>query len=258
MPRYKILLEYEGTNYHGWQVQNGEVTVQAELEKALSTALRTRTGVVGSGRTDAGVHARGQVAHFDGEGSVDLPRLSHSLNGLLPNDIAVVSVQRAHDAFHARYDAVSRRYRYYVTMRPTAFERQFRSFAHTSTDFDLMNEAATTLVTTTDFSSFCRTQSETKNRICSVSRAVWVSESVDGFRYFEIVADRFLHGMVRAIVGTLLEIGRGLRSASDLEAVLATRDRPAAGPAAPACGLVLEEVTYPDHVMLDPSPDRPE
>ncbi|NNE35144.1 MAG: tRNA pseudouridine(38-40) synthase TruA [Rhodothermales bacterium] len=258
MSRYKILLEYEGTNYHGWQVQKGETTVQEELEKALSTVLRRHIGVVGSGRTDAGVHARGQVAHFDGDDSADLKRLCHSLNGLLPDDIAVVSVQPAHDAFHARYDATARRYRYFVTTRPAALERRFRSHVHASTDFDLMNRAATALITTTDFSSFCRTQSETKNRVCSVSIARWVSEPAIGFHFFEVEADRFLHGMVRAIVGTLLEIGRGLRATADIETVLSAHDRRAAGPAAPACGLVLEEVTYPGAPRSDTLLDRPE
>ncbi|MDX1740871.1 MAG: tRNA pseudouridine(38-40) synthase TruA [Rhodothermales bacterium] len=245
MPRYKIILEYEGTNYSGWQVQKEEPSVQAVLEEALSVALRVQTGVVGSGRTDAGVHSRGQVGHFDHPEPVDEYRLMSSLNGLLPGDIAVRAVEPVSDAFHARYDATSRLYRYYVTTRPTALQRLFRTRIHPDTDFQAMNSAATVLVTRDDFSSFCRTQSETRNRVCGVKRAQWVSEE-NGYHRFEIEADRFLHGMVRAIVGTLLEVGRGHRPADDLSRILAARDRREAGPAAAPHGLVIERVTYTD------------
>lgn len=243
MPRYKILLEYEGTNYSGWQIQKKDPSIQAVLEKALSVALRTPTNVVGSGRTDAGVHARGQVGHFDYSDAIDEGRLEASLNGLLPDDIAVRAIEPVPDAFHARYDATSRLYRYYVTTGPTALQRRCRVRIQAHTDFELMNSVAPVLVTQADFSSFCRTQSETRNRVCHVKRALWVAEQ-DDFYHFEVQADRFLHGMVRAIVGTLLEIGRGIRPATDLSRILDVRDRREAGPAAPAQGLVLEQVTY--------------
>ncbi len=243
MPRYKMLLEYEGTNYSGWQVQKVDVSIQELVEQALTTALRTHTSVVGSGRTDAGVHARGQVAHFDTTENIDPGKLTDSLNGLLPEDIAVHAVERVEDSFHARYDASSRLYRYYVTTRATALERRFRVRVPATTRFDLMNKTAAELKIRTDFSSFCRTQSETRNRICQVTRAEWVPEG-DGLHHFEIQANRFLHGMVRAIVGTLLEIGRGLRPESDLRRILEARDRREAGAAAPPYGLVLEAVLY--------------
>ncbi|MDX1739978.1 MAG: tRNA pseudouridine(38-40) synthase TruA [Rhodothermales bacterium] len=244
MPRYKMLLEYEGTNYSGWQVQKGDTSVQELVERALATALRSPTSIVGSGRTDAGVHARGQVAHFDARDPVDEHRLTGSINGLLPDDIAVHAIGRVDDSFHARYNASSRLYRYYVATHATALERRFRVRIPSTTRFDLMNDTAAGLQTRTDFSSFCRTQSETRNRICEVMRAVWLPEG-DGLYYFEIQANRFLHGMVRAIVGTLLEIGRGHRPAEDVPRILEERDRRAAGPAAPAYGLVLEKVFYP-------------
>ena len=244
MPRYKILLEYEGTNYSGWQVQKEEPAVQETVERALATALRVETSIVGSGRTDAGVHARGQVAHFDAPAPVDGRRLTASLNGLLPNDIAIRAIEPATDAFHARYDAIARLYHYYVATRATALERRFRTRLSAQIDFDLMNKSAAALVTDGDFSSFCRTQSETRNRVCSITSARWVSEG-GGLHYFEIEANRFLHGMVRAIVGTLLEIGKGTRPPSDISRIIEARDRREAGPAAPACGLVLERVTYP-------------
>jgi tRNA pseudouridine38-40 synthase len=243
MPRYKILIEYEGTNYSGWQIQKEDRSIQEVIEQALSTAMRVRTPIVGSGRTDAGVHARGQVAHFDSEEAIDEQRLTASLNGLLPDDIAVLTTQAVEDSFHARYDASYRRYRYHVATRATAIERRFRNRVSADTDFQLMNDAASALIAEADFSSFCRTQSETRNRRCSVTRASWTDQG-SGFHCFEIQADRFLHGMVRAVVGTLLEIGRGLRSADSLPEVLEARDRRAAGPAAPPFGLVLEEVSY--------------
>ncbi len=246
MPRYKILLEYDGTDYSGWQIQKQDRSIQAEVERALSIALRQDISVVASGRTDAGVHARGQVAHFDASSMVDTETLTASLNGLLPDDIAAASVERTHDAFHARYDATARRYRYFVTTGYIALDRRLRTRVNSGTDFDLMNRAAEDLMGQQDFSSFCRTQSETENRVCSITRAQWVPEDRPGFFFFEVEADRFLHGMVRAMVGTLLEIGRGLRDAADLPTTIGARDRRAAGPAAPARGLVLEEVTYPN------------
>jgi tRNA pseudouridine38-40 synthase len=254
MPRYKLLLEYEGTNYCGWQVQRQDTSIQELVEVALTTALRAPTSVVGSGRTDAGVHARGQVAHFDATETIDEHTLTASLNGLLPDDIAVRAVEHAGDSFHARYDAIARLYRYYVTTRATALERRFRLRVPPTIRFDLMNQTASELQTRTDFSSFCRTQSDTRNRVCEVTRAAWVAEQ-GGLHYFEIQADRFLHGMVRAIVGTLMEIGRGHRPASDLPRILKARDRREAGPAASPHGLVLERVFYADVESLGNGPD---
>ncbi|MBT8400859.1 MAG: tRNA pseudouridine(38-40) synthase TruA [Rhodothermia bacterium] len=246
MPRFKLVVEYDGTRYCGWQRQNDDPSVQEEIENALGVALGQQTPVVGSGRTDAGVHARGQIVHFDGDEVEDLFRLKGSLNGLLPADIAVSDVTQTRDDFHARYDAVSRRYHYYVSTHPTALDRSFRVVVPGDTDFNLMNGCAAGLVGTHDFSSFCRTQSETTNRQCTITAAHWQRESRDGYFFFGIAGNRFLHGMVRAIVGTLLEISRGKREPASIIGILARRDRRAAGEAAPAKGLVLEEVLYPD------------
>ena len=237
-------IEYDGSAFHGWQVQPDRPTVQEAIEGALATALRTRTDVVGSGRTDAGVHARGQVAHFRTDVPVDPLRLLGSLGGLLPKTIAVQAVKEAPEGFHARYDARRRRYHYYASLRPRALERHWRLHLRPAPDFDRMNRAAEALLGQHDFDAFCRTASATRNRICTVERAVWTPEERPGDWRFEIVADRFLHGMVRAIVGTLLDVGRGRRTLESLPDVLASRDRRQAGPAAPAHGLVLEEVGY--------------
>lgn len=245
MPTYRMLIEYDGTDFAGWQVQPEAPTVQAALEAALQTALRAPVRVTGSGRTDTGVHARGQVAHFATAQPVDPRRLLASLNGLLPPTVAVLRLAEAAPAFHARYDACARRYHYYVSTAPRALDRAWRWLLRPAPDFDRMNEAAQALCGTHHFGAFCRTASATENRVCAVQEACWVREERPGDAYFRVVADRFLHGMVRAFVGTLVEVGRGRRPVADVARILATRDRRAAGPAAPPHGLVLEAVSYP-------------
>lgn len=218
--------------------------MQEAIERALEVILRHRPSLTGSGRTDAGVHARGQVAHFQTDVAVDPYRLCRSLNGLLCDAIAILSIERVADDFHARYDARRRLYHYHITTQPRALERHLRWHLRPSPDVEKMNRAVKDLLGTHNYSAFCRTRSETENRVCTVQRAVWVAEERSGNWRFEIAADRFLHGMVRAIVGTLVKIGQGKWPADDLPRVLATEDRREAGPAAPAHGLVLHHVGY--------------
>lgn len=241
-----MTIEYDGTDWHGWQIQADRPTIQKAVEDALETVLRTRPALVGSGRTDAGVHARGQVAHFTTDVDFEPFRLQGSLNGILPATIAVRDLDVAPDSFHARYDARLRRYAYYVATEPRALDRAWRVPVRPTPDFERMNAAALALLGTHDFDAFCRAASETENRVCTVERAAWMAEARAGDWRFEIAADRFLHGMVRAIVGTLFEIGRGQRPASDIPGILESRDRRLAGPAADARGLVLESVSYED------------
>ncbi|MEO0556699.1 MAG: tRNA pseudouridine(38-40) synthase TruA [Bacteroidota bacterium] len=245
MATTRFLIEYDGTDFHGWQIQPGQRTIQGELESALATALRQPIDVVGSGRTDAGVHARGQVAHMVTETAPDTHRLCAQLRGLLPPQISVLNAEPAPENFHARFDATRRTYHYYVSDGPRALDRNWRVPLSPFPDIDLINTAATDLLGAHEFSSFCRTRSETTNRVCCVETARWAPGPRAGDWRFEIAADRFVHGMVRAVVGTLLEIGRGRRTPDALPSILNAHDRRAAGPAAPARGLVLHHVAYP-------------
>lgn len=243
MQRYFIYMAYDGTAYHGWQIQPNGASVQETLEKALSVILRSETSVTGAGRTDTGVHAKLMVAHFDCDKEVDTGLLTDKLNRLLPPDISVYKIEPVDSDMHARFSAVSRRYEYYVTTAKTPFMRQYRCRLHKLPDFDLMNEAARLLLQQTDFTSFSKLHTDVKTNNCRVMRAEW--SRVDEVTWvFNIEADRFLRNMVRAIVGTLLDVGFGKLTVDGFREVMQKRDRCSAGMSVPAQGLFLTDIQY--------------
>ena len=242
--RYFIYLSYKGTAYHGWQIQPNGISVQQVLTNALSTVLRQQIEVVGAGRTDAGVHAKLMVAHFDCEGG--LPEgidLTNKLNSLLPEDIGVFSIVPVKPDAHARFDALSRRYEYHIVNHKDVFKQEFATRIIGKLDFEQMNAAALTLLDFTDFTSFSKLHTDVKTNNCNIILAQW--EQVDGRWVFTIQADRFLRNMVRAIVGTLLEVGRGKMSVDQFMEVVSARNRCKAGVSVPAKGLFLVDIHYP-------------
>lgn len=241
--RYFIKFSYNGTAYHGSQVQPNGNTVQEELEKALSLLLREPISTTFAGRTDAGVHAEVMYAHFDVAES--LPgNLAFRLNGILPNDIAITDVLRVKDDAHARFDATSRTYEYRIIDRKDVFCPNTRTRVRPGLDFDAMNEAAKYLLGRQDFASFCRAHTDVKTTICHVTRAEWKE------RVFTITADRFLRNMVRAVVGTLFDVGYGKTKADDVRDIIRSQSRQSAGQSAPAEGLFLTDITYPQEIFL--------
>lgn len=242
--RYFVTLSYDGTRYHGWQIQPNGVSVQERLQEALSTLLRTPVAVTGAGRTDAGVHARMMVAHFDWEGDViDTRQLAYKLNRLLPYDIAVSKVEAVSEEMHARFSATSRMYRYYIHTTKDPFQRAYSCEIHYALDFAKMNEAAQVLMTYEDFGAFCKSGADVKTTLCQVTKAEWVQTSPTTW-YFEIRANRFLRNMVRAVVGTLVEVGRGRLSLEDFKKVIEGKQRSDAGESMPGNALFLEDIVY--------------
>ncbi len=241
--RYFVWFSYDGTAYHGWQIQPNGNSVQAELQRALSTLLREEISVTGAGRTDAGVHARQMVAHFDFSEAIDLEQLAYKLNRILPCDIAVDRVELVDDDMHARFSATSRTYHYYIHTKKDPFSRPYSTELHYELDFDKMNEAGRILMTYDDFGAFCKSHSDVKTTLCRVTKAEWVQTSATSW-YFEITANRFLRNMVRAVVGTLIDVGRGRLTLDDFRKVIEGKRRTAAGESMPANALFLENIRY--------------
>ena len=249
MQRYFIYLAYDGTNYHGWQIQPNGSSVQECLMKALATFLRREVEVIGAGRTDAGVHASLMVAHFDNEEELDTLNVTDKLNRLLPPDISVFKVCRVKRDAHARFDATARTYKYYVTTTKYPFNRQYRCRVYGTLDFELMNRAAATLFDYSDFTSFSKLHTDVKTNLCRIMHAEWTQED-DTTWVFTIQADRFLRNMVRAIVGTLLEVGRGKLTVEGFRQIIEQQDRCKAGTSAPGNALFLVDVEYPQDLFL--------
>ena len=240
--RYFIEFTYRGTDFHGSQTQPNGNTVQAEMEAAFATILRTPVPLTFAGRTDAGVHAEKMVAHFDVEKNIPA-NLGARLNNLLPDSIAVRNIRRVTDEAHARFDAIERTYYYRITTRKDPFLYINHTRVAAELDFDAMNSAAKRLIGKQDFASFCRTHTDVKTTICDVREAKWVQESATKY-YFVITADRFLRNMVRALVGTLLEVGFGKLTVQDFQNIINQKDRCAAKTSVPANALFLTEVRY--------------
>ena len=246
--RYFIYLEFDGTAYSGWQIQPHSPSVQQTLEESLALFLRTKVSVTGAGRTDAGVHAAQMVAHFDLDEPQDCAWMMSKLNGILPPDIAVHRIVPVKPDAHARFDATARTYKYYVTLGKSAFNRSYSWYLPNKPDFNLMNEAARLLISTVDFTSFSKLHTDTKTNDCHVTEACWSSLD-DGRWVFTITADRFLRNMVRAIVGTLMDVGRHKLTIDGFRQIIESKDRCSAGDSAPAQGLFLYKIEYPDNLF---------
>ncbi len=285
--RYFIYLQYDGSNYHGWQIQPNAVSVQQTLQRGLSLLLRRETLIVGAGRTDTGVHAREMIAHMDlpgllsfCQGRFDIIEQTHNdsalcavneeptatslretiaacqhltqkLTLLLPQDIAILRIIPVRPDAHARFSPISRTYRYYITTRKDPFARHYTHRVTFPLDFDAMNAAAALLPSFTDFTSFSKLHTDVKTNDCRIFEARWVAGDNPDEWHFVIRADRFLRGMVRAVVGTLLLVGRHRLTLAEFRAVIERRDRCAAGDSAPAEALFLENVEYPESIFYD-------
>lgn len=245
--KFKLIVAYDGTNYGGWQVQLNASTVQSVLQNALSTALRTPTLATGSGRTDAGVHARGQVAHFETETPVDIYRLEASLNGLLPQDIRVLAIEEAPDTFHARYSAKSKIYHYHLHLGPVQdpFKRLYSLHVPMPLNLEKMREACSLFVGEHDFASFAN-EPHTDKPLLDTTRTMYRLELIDepGGVRLEYEADGFLYKMARTIAGTLLEVGKNKLALEEIEEIFAAKDRKRAAYAAAPHGLFLVQVNY--------------
>ena len=241
--RYFLQFAYDGTRFHGWQLQSNALTVQQVLDEALSRILREPVSTTGSGRTDTGVHAIQQYAHFDVSAPFDTEEMCYRLNRLLPPDIAAQAAFAVADGAHARFDAIARTYEYRVSLVKDPFLRAYSFFISRKPNLDQMNRAAALLRSVEDFTTFSKTKGDTLHYRCRLYEACWRQEG--GQLLFTIRANRFLRGMVRLVVGTMLDVGSGKRTVEEFEAIVAAQDRSRASGAAEATGLFLTQVDYP-------------
>lgn len=247
--RYFIDISYNGKNYHGWQVQPNAISVQEKLNECLSTILGSKVDVVGAGRTDAGVHAKLMVAHFDIDAlNYDLFVLANKMNAFLPNDIAIYRIYKVKDEAHARFDALSRTYEYFLGQKKNPFEIDSAYRLYGDLDFAEMNKAAKVLFEYTDFECFSKSKTDVQTYICKIMRAEW--QQKDDLWVFTIKADRFLRNMVRAIVGTLIEVGQGKLDIDGFKKIIESKSRSNAGVSVPAQGLYLVDIEY-DKAIID-------
>lgn len=249
--RYFIEMAYNGATFHGWQSQNNAVTVQSETEKALSLLLHSKTGITGAGRTDTGVHARRYYAHFDYDSPLDeltLQNIAYRMNHLLPQSIAIYKIFRVQDDLHARFSALSRTYKYYICRNHDPFALGFSYRLTIPLNIELMNQAATELLRYKDFTCFTKSGTQNSTNICSVFESFW--EEQGNFLIYTTKANRFLRNMVRAMVGTLIDVGKNKLTMDDFRHILMNGTRSDAGQSVPACGLFLEDIEYPEFAQL--------
>lgn len=247
--RYFIELAYKGTNFHGWQVQPNAVSVQGAIEKALSTITRETIAVTGAGRTDTGVHASYFVAHFDSsKDHLDHPDFTHKLNSFLKDDISIFSISKVSESAHARFDAISRTYHYHMNLLKDPFSVETSWYFYRQPEVTWMNEACKLLFNYVDFTSFSKLHTDVKTNNCKILQAEWIQQAPK--LVFVVKADRFLRNMVRALVGTLLEVGLGKMSLDDFRRVIEQKNRSAAGLSVPAHGLFLTGIEYPKEVFV--------
>ena len=245
--RYFIELSYKGTAYNGWQKQNNSLGVQEVLEVAFGKILRIPIEITGSSRTDTGVHAEQQFAHFDCAEIADTEKLIYNVNGIIPRDIAVRRIFAVPDDVNSRFAATYRRYEYRISRVKNPFLINQVYFLRSELDLEMMNDASAMLLLYQDFESFSKIHTSVNNFRCAITEAHWY-ETGDSL-IFSIKSNRFLRGMVRALVGTLLEVGKGKKTVQDFEKIILSKNRKEAGAQAPAEGLFLVEVGYPEYVM---------
>ncbi|MDL5513097.1 tRNA pseudouridine(38-40) synthase TruA [Arenibacter sp. M-2] len=245
--RYFVQFSYQGRSYHGWQKQPNAISVQEVLENAFSLLLRETVSLTGAGRTDAGVHAKEMYAHFDSNILFEATELIHRLNAYLPEDIAIASIVEVPLEAHARFDASERTYEYWIVQKKNPFLLEGAYYVKYPLNIEQMNKAAAILVQHKDFECFSKSNTDVKTYLCDVRKAQWTKEGEK--LVFTISADRFLRNMVRAIVGTLVDVGLGKSSPTDMNYILASKDRGKAGVSVPAKGLYLTAIKYPKNII---------
>lgn len=245
--RYFLRFSYQGTFYHGWQIQPNAITVQEVMEDRISKILGEKIKLVGAGRTDTGVHAKNMIAHIDTD--KNLTDYLFRINSFLPKDIAIIEIQKVMNSAHARFDAIERTYHYYINYQKDPFQSEFSwQWNYDELNLHLMNQAAQILLQTEDFTSFAKLHADNKTNLCDVRYAAWRNN--DKGLTFEIKADRFLRNMVRSIVGTLVEVGQGKFSFEQFIDIIEKKDRKFASASAPAHGLFLTHVSYPKDIYV--------
>lgn len=246
--RYFIQLSYVGTNYSGWQIQPNGISVQQVLNEKFSIKLGVPIELFGAGRTDAGVHAEYFIAHFDCSIDIKLSFVDE-INRFLPNDIVIHNIKKVNSDAHARFSAISRTYKYNISRTKNPFLFDFSHFYQGKLDVQNMNKAASCLLDIIDFTSFSKLHGNNKTNICKVIQAIWKDEN--NLLVFTITSDRFLRNMVRAIVGTLLDVGKGKLTVEEFKEIIVRKNRQKASSSAPAKGLFLTEIKYPEEIFID-------